>query len=63
VRIVVISFDENQAGVWDSDDFFYVTGVHLTKELTETSYVEVDSVTASLTRRFEIKLIPEIFFV
>ncbi len=63
MRIVVISFGENQAAVWDEDEFLYITGVPLTEELIDTSYIEVDSVTTAFTKKFEIKLIPEIFFV
>jgi hypothetical protein len=63
MRIVVVSLDENQSGVWDAGEFFYITGIQLTKELIETSYVEVDSVTTAFTSKFEVKLIPEIFFI
>lgn len=62
MRIVVISFEENQAGVWDSGEFSYITGIELTKELVDTCYVEVDSTTTAFTKRFEIKLFPAILY-
>lgn len=63
MRIVVISFCSNQAGLWDAGEFHYITSVDLTKELVDTCYVEVDSITTAFTKKFEVKLIPTIFFV
>ena len=62
IRIVVISFEENQAGVWDSGEFSYITGMTLTEDLVETCYVEVDSTTTAFTKKFEVKLIPAILY-
>lgn len=63
MRIVVISLDSNQAGLWDAGEFHHITGVDLTKEIVDTCYVEVDSITTAFTKKFEVKLIPAIFFV
>lgn len=62
IRIVVISFEENQAGVWDSGEFFYITGMTLTNDLVDTCYVEADSATTAFTKKFELKLIPAILY-
>lgn len=58
INIIVISEKEEALGLWDSDQFNYWTGQILTKDLVDTSYVEIDS-TAN-PKEIKIKLIPEI---
>lgn len=63
IHVVIVSPEEGCSSLWDENVFFEVTGQILTKHIIDTCYIEVDTIDFFEIKKFEIKLIPEIFFV
>lgn len=61
IRIAIVSLIQDTAGVIDDNEYFGLTGKHLTEELVETQYLEVDTVCTFDSKYFEHKIIPAIF--
>ena len=58
IRIVVISPKEDQVMVWGPDEFRYVTGQNLTRQLVQECYLEIDSFTE--VKKHTLKFIPQL---